>query len=349
MENLETLFQMVRQINDKFKDRETFNAFKTIGFINQERMHSNFIAEMLNPRGKHGMHNKFLELFLKQVPIKNECFDTANAAVVVEQRADSRWMDIFISNGKKEIIVIENKIYAGDQNRQLEDYYNFCRKKNNQVEMIYLTPVGKKPTSKSVGPVLQMEDIICISYEKHILAWIHACLELSALPGFSPRLKCTLEMYSELLYTLINKNKIMNAIFEELKKNKDYLKLAFDIKSSMEGRNFLLEFPEIKSLLKNVLLNFDEEIIFESYPAKNNDVDFQFIEGGEWWSLRFEDNEVYFTNDNDENRIEKPLFDTPDYNNSLLQALLMEDIDKINDILYRELSALKQISLSLQN
>src|SRR5690554_5761290 len=111
MENLETLFQKVRYVIERFNDRETFNAFTTIGFFNQERMHSNFIAEMLNSKGSHGMKNQFLKLFLQHVPVRNNKFDTANATSVVEQRAISRWMDIFISNGKNEVIVIENKIY----------------------------------------------------------------------------------------------------------------------------------------------------------------------------------------------------------------------------------------------
>ncbi len=38
-----------------------FNVFETIGFVNQDLMHSNFLASLLDPRQNHGLGDAFLE------------------------------------------------------------------------------------------------------------------------------------------------------------------------------------------------------------------------------------------------------------------------------------------------
>ncbi len=38
-----------------------FNVFETIGFVDQELMHSNFLASLLDPRQNHGLGDAFLE------------------------------------------------------------------------------------------------------------------------------------------------------------------------------------------------------------------------------------------------------------------------------------------------
>ncbi len=40
---------------------DRFNMFETIGFVNQELMHSNFLASLLDPRQNHGLGDAFLE------------------------------------------------------------------------------------------------------------------------------------------------------------------------------------------------------------------------------------------------------------------------------------------------
>ncbi len=38
-----------------------FNVFEVIGFVNQDLMHSNFLASLLDPRQNHGLGDAFLE------------------------------------------------------------------------------------------------------------------------------------------------------------------------------------------------------------------------------------------------------------------------------------------------
>ncbi len=40
---------------------DRFNMFETIGFVDQDLMHSNFLAPLLDPRQNHGLGDAFLE------------------------------------------------------------------------------------------------------------------------------------------------------------------------------------------------------------------------------------------------------------------------------------------------
>lgn len=42
-----------------------FNVFETIGFTNQELMHSRFLAFLLDPKRNHGLGDLFLRSFLR--------------------------------------------------------------------------------------------------------------------------------------------------------------------------------------------------------------------------------------------------------------------------------------------
>ncbi len=63
---------------------EIFNIFSVLRIESDEvTTHSRFIAELLNPKGVHGLENQFLELFIKTLGIKTK-LDTNNCTVSVE-------------------------------------------------------------------------------------------------------------------------------------------------------------------------------------------------------------------------------------------------------------------------
>lgn len=67
-----------------------------------------------------------------------------------EEYAGSRRIDLFISYKKDFAIIIENKIYAGEQDNQLDDYYQNKKKDNyKNLYMIFLTPSGYEPYTLS--------------------------------------------------------------------------------------------------------------------------------------------------------------------------------------------------------
>lgn len=186
------------------QQEQKFNIFSALHQENDEvRLHSRFIAYLLNPEGNHGMGNKFLELFVQSV-LQIDGFDCTNCVVQTEYKD----IDILIYNNEQAVI-IENKIYAGDQDRQLERYYNEIKHEVNQLNgdikrknvfIAYLTLDGRSPSNESMGDLLKASDIIRCDYPCHINTWLENCIILSE--SENELLSKTLYQYSELLIKL---------------------------------------------------------------------------------------------------------------------------------------------------
>ena len=97
--------------------------------------------------------------------------DTVITSVEVEKyigrQSDSEGgrIDIYLTDGKHSII-IENKIYAGDQHHQMLRYWNYgMSQKGDDMEksfvLIYLTLDGCSPSKDSLGVVFSDADVVC--------------------------------------------------------------------------------------------------------------------------------------------------------------------------------------------
>ena len=83
----EILLQEKTQQEERRKRGECFNIFEILGVQTSEvRLHSAIIAELLNPDGNHGLGDKFINAFIKDVIGKQAPFsiDTASAKVFAE-------------------------------------------------------------------------------------------------------------------------------------------------------------------------------------------------------------------------------------------------------------------------
>ena len=111
---------------------ELFNVFNVIGLRTEEvRLHSAFVAELLNPNGSHGMGSAFLQEFLGIVGLEADYVISANEVIVERSIGTTTTttggrIDIILEDGNHALI-IENKIYAGDQFHQLLRYYNYAK------------------------------------------------------------------------------------------------------------------------------------------------------------------------------------------------------------------------------
>lgn len=152
-----------------------YNIFSVLNLAHREIYHSRFLADLLNPNGLHNQGNLFLEKFLDILPNKilNTC-DLKNTVVITEEVTVNGNIDISIKNNDF-YIIIENKVWAGDQDAQL---YRYSKTIHNGKEpiLIYLTPNGTKPTKNSLGN-LKEENVIKISYKENITNWINICIE----------------------------------------------------------------------------------------------------------------------------------------------------------------------------
>ncbi len=106
-----------------------FNIFQILGLASSEIFtHSSLLAEMLNPRGSHGVGGVFLKTWLEMFGIQD--FDiknaTCNAEYYIGPKTETTGgrIDILLDDGVQKI-VIENNIYGGDHPNQLLRYHSF--------------------------------------------------------------------------------------------------------------------------------------------------------------------------------------------------------------------------------
>lgn len=198
MEKLQRLLDEVRlilkktEVEKKEADRrgENFNIFNVLGLTSDEtRTHSAFIAELLDPNGSHGLGNQFLQSFVDTIDcLKSWNFDTKSAKVHKELSiggknedcSEGGRIDIAVeSNGKA--IIIENKIYADDQEKQLVRYYNYGTKNcSNGFRLLYLTLDGSDASKGSKGELTLNENYYAVAYDHEISDWLQRCIEFSA-------------------------------------------------------------------------------------------------------------------------------------------------------------------------
>jgi hypothetical protein len=163
----------------KRRKANQFNIFRLLGVERDEvKTHSALIADLLNPRGTHGQGAVFLEIFLALCAKKSNGFPKPPRGVAsvrwdvyTEKRTRFGRPDIVVASPElKTLIVIENKIYAGDQDRQLHRYAEWMASLRTYAKgtrlLIYLTPEGRRPE-------LTDEDRYCLfSYRDDITSWI---------------------------------------------------------------------------------------------------------------------------------------------------------------------------------
>ena len=191
LDDIQRVTEKYNQINaEKYKKGELFNIFEVLGMSEDEvHTHSAFIAELLNPKGSHGMGSKPLSLFIEILNnIFDFNFDPDHAKVEVEKyigpitkdyKRGGR-IDIFIISGNRAIL-FENKINAKDQYKQLIRYYNYAKehyKKN--FALLYLNKEWKIASNESITDdkikLKANEDYYCISYKEEIRNWLQQCL-----------------------------------------------------------------------------------------------------------------------------------------------------------------------------
>lgn len=245
------------QRKEKFERGESFNIFNDLGFMSNEvHLHSMFLANLLNPKGSHGQRGKFLEAFLKMlqksfpaISADSLELDTAIASVEVEKyigrQTDSEGgrIDIYLTDGKHSII-IENKIYAGDQHHQMLRYWNYgMSQKGNDTEksfvLIYLTLDGCSPSKDSLGEDLKENDIVCLSYKSDIRGWLDRCVELASR---TPLVRETINQYISTIDILTNN------VMED---NKELL----DILSKEENLDAIYDIANNKNIVVNRFIN----------------------------------------------------------------------------------------------
>lgn len=179
---------------------ELFNVFRLCGINHYENAHSAILAEWLNPAGSHGQGDLFLKLFLRAVaPVFAEQFCTEKATVATEYAVENGRFDLLIADPQGNAVIIENKIYAGDQCEQLKRYDAFARQTFHSYRLLYLTLEGTEASGQSGDGV----DYVPISYSRTILLWMEDCIRAVY---DKPYLRESLMQYKNLIEQLTGQN-----------------------------------------------------------------------------------------------------------------------------------------------
>ena len=215
---LNDIMSLYKQAEERRIQRELrgefFNVFNTIGLRTEEvRLHSAMIAELLNPNGMHGLSNSFLQAFLERFGLPSNYVKEAKGKITERNigrktKTEGGRIDIIIEDGNHAVI-IENKIYAEDQENQLLRYNNYGKKKfPNGFELVYLTLDGVEPDKKS----LDNKEILFKqkSYKKDIVEWLDECVELAKE---KPLVKAVIIQYKDLIKKITNTD--MDTQYEE--------------------------------------------------------------------------------------------------------------------------------------
>jgi hypothetical protein len=293
---IQNLLQHVGLIRQKYEDfaeitGENFNVFDILNVSTNEMSHSSFVCFLLDVKAKHGQKDLFLKLFINQIKNlfeddKNEIlihFDTLNSHAITEKSIGNKSedvsnggrIDIIINDGKNNII-IENKIYASDQEKQMMRYYNY----DSNAPLIYLSLGDENPSEDSIShsdKKLEInKDFISISYRSDIKKWIEECVKAVY---DKPLIRETLRQYVFLINELTNQSnnkKMSEEIVDIMKKNindsltiyKNIDKLKFEVLNRFGFK--LVDLLKIK--IQDASIDIDSEFgkKFQKIRLSNN-------------------------------------------------------------------------------
>lgn len=314
MENIKNLLNQIQTIAESYErvieaNGDNFNIFSILKMETDEvKTHSRFIAELLNPEGVHGFKDEFLGLFINEVSkfIKKEeskaCLkniNTKKCSVEVEcyvgrvndTKTEGGSIDILIKDDANNVIMIENKIYAGEQPNQLLRYQNAFP--NGQ--LLYLTLWGNDSEEGS----LSSDKYTSISYQSNIINWLEECKKIAV---DNPTLRETIKQYSNLIKKLTHQNmnnemndELVKLILNNDKSVKTLLNTCEGIKNEVirklnelciygkENENLYLE--EIKKINPKYKLKFSGKVFryegysvmrFDFFISENKSLEFEF-------------------------------------------------------------------------
>lgn len=197
-------------------DRQVASKFNLFSILKvdwkEALLHTPFLTNLLNPSGTHSQGTLFYQSFIETFFAEEEKSTFLNIKakhlfVKDEVNTGDGQIDILISHEHADnnfVLAIENKIYSGDQDRQLERYYYSLKKRTKgKVKLIYLTLQGESPTDESLNSILKLQltkdrVLHLMSYKLHVVKWMETCIPLVK----APIVKVSLEQYLSTIESL---------------------------------------------------------------------------------------------------------------------------------------------------
>jgi hypothetical protein len=208
--------------------KENFNIFKMLDIEKKENYHSQFIISVINSS------DDAMKLFLKMLKgvVNGEAVidESVKYKVIpektlkgttneIESDKKNGRVDIFLSDtygkekGDKNRILIENKIYAGEQKGQIKRYYKQYwedKKTGYKGALFYLTLEKKPATDYSAVDLGGGSHYFLLGYEEDIAKWLKDVLSALAIDKSNIRLMLYIQDYLEIINNLTNEIREFN-------------------------------------------------------------------------------------------------------------------------------------------
>lgn len=160
-----------------------FNVFTLLRASRKESAHSDFLAELLDPRGEHGQGALFLSRFVRlcselRSGVPADVIEMGSWAekVTVQREATifKGRCDLLIHAPRRLCLLIENKVDAPEEETQLaryRDWLSALPEPSHMRLLVFLTPHGQPARSLRDG------EYIRLSYALHLSEWLQRCME----------------------------------------------------------------------------------------------------------------------------------------------------------------------------
>ena len=241
---------ILEQQKDKKSESSELNIFTILDKeTDEESTHCRFLYEMLSPNGSHNQGDAFLKLFFQTVIDK----EYPTGYIIVRREiclTDESRLDLMIDTDDC-CYLIEAKINAGEQPKQVKRYCEWAEKRGKEYKMFFLTLDGHEANTAD------KYECTCISFKDHIIKWLEACKKIPKISNISTLIGA-IEQYLQLLNKLTSKEKQNMSNLKELIKN--------NIESAEEVSKLL---PIVKGEMVCKILQDIEKYISNTYGLES--------------------------------------------------------------------------------
>lgn len=234
---MQELIGQVADIVEEYRSKReqiglNYNVFTLMDIERrEEETHEYMIYSILNYRNSD-RRKEFIEQFLISMGIPKS-FLREQWTVEREHYTEKHGrLDLFFkpSGHSKKCVVVELKVDAEDQPRQLkryEDYVRACRYQDYRI--IYLTLDGRDPEEQSYEGMVHPEWLMRKSFGEDVLNWLEGCIEIcqdkNVDAGF-------MQQYWILLKKLTEEDKMGNDVAKLIKSSRE-LRACLEIEQAL--------------------------------------------------------------------------------------------------------------------
>jgi len=206
---MKDVFHLLLQKSQQIIEPIIFNPLLVADKYYWELSHSKILEYIVN------LNSDYLRYFLETITESTKIMNPDTIGELWNVNREYRKIDLLFTNDQKQIaIIIENKIHADDQDKQLYRYFNEPALNMYQRHIFYLTLLGSAPSSKSLHN-LSIDNIKLLSYSEHIHNFIVKCINVTQDNDILVGLKEYLEDINMMTVEERRKKEIVDLVFEQ--------------------------------------------------------------------------------------------------------------------------------------